>query len=143
MTHSARLERRRNPNQFNDFGTYRRNQCVVSTLPRASGMSTPLSGTASVRSVFVDEAATLLGVSRRTKLSDSKAGSTIRTRCGSQRILLDSIQTLLTERRPSGLPAKRPFRGRAAAASDRVLFVRYRGPWQPLPSCRGVHGGPP
>ena len=62
-------------------------------------MSTPLSGTAAVRSVFVDEAATLLGVSRRTVYYRIREGRllTIRTRCGSQRILLDSIQTLLTE----------------------------------------------
>ena len=59
-----------------------------------------LAGTAApARSVFVEEAATLLGVSRRTVYYRIRQGKlrTIRTRCGSQRILLESIEALLRE----------------------------------------------
>jgi len=50
-----------------------------------------------IRSVFVHEAARMLGVSRRTvyyRIRDGKL-RTIRTRCGSRRVLLDSIEALL------------------------------------------------
>jgi excisionase family DNA binding protein len=49
--------------------------------------------------VFVEEAATLLGVSRRTVYYRIREGrlQTIRTRCGSQRILLASIGELLRD----------------------------------------------
>jgi excisionase family DNA binding protein len=61
----------------------------------------PLSagGAASGRSVFVDEAASLLGVSRRTVYYRIREGRllTFRTRCGSQRILLESIEALLRD----------------------------------------------
>jgi excisionase family DNA binding protein len=51
------------------------------------------------RSVFVEDAATLLDVSRRTVYYRIREGRlrTIRTRCGSQRVLLESIETLLRE----------------------------------------------
>ena len=51
------------------------------------------------RSVFIDEAAALLGVSRRTVYYRIRAGRlrTVRTRCGSQRVLLSSIEQLLRE----------------------------------------------
>ncbi len=51
------------------------------------------------QSVFVHVAAELLGVSRRTiyyRIRDGKL-RTVRTRCGTQRVLLDSIQELLRE----------------------------------------------
>lgn len=57
-----------------------------------------------MRSVFIDEAAALLGVSRRTVYYRIREGRlrTIRTRCGSQRVLVDSVEALLREMR--GLP---------------------------------------
>jgi excisionase family DNA binding protein len=50
--------------------------------------------------VFVDDAAALLGVSRRTIYYRIREGKlrTIRTRGGSQRILIESIEALLRER---------------------------------------------
>jgi predicted site-specific integrase-resolvase len=49
--------------------------------------------------VFVEVAATLLGVSRRTVYYRIGQGRllTIRTRCGSQRVLVESIEALLME----------------------------------------------
>ena len=48
------------------------------------------------RTLFIDEAAALLGVSRRTVYYRIREGRlrTIRTRCGSQRVLLSSIEAL-------------------------------------------------
>lgn len=63
-------------------------------------MSQLLTGPAApARSFFVEEAAILLGVSRRTVYYRIRQGRlrTIRTRCGSQRILLESIEALLRE----------------------------------------------
>ena len=53
------------------------------------------------RSVFVDDAAELLGVSRRTVYNRIREGRlrTIRTRCGTRRVLLDSLESLLREMR--------------------------------------------
>jgi excisionase family DNA binding protein len=50
------------------------------------------------RSVFLDEAAQLLGVSRRTVYYRIREGRlrTVRI-CGSQRVLVDSIEALLRE----------------------------------------------
>ena len=50
-------------------------------------------------SVLVDQAAALLGVSRRTVYYRIREGklSTLRTRCGSQRILMASLERLLRE----------------------------------------------
>lgn len=48
------------------------------------------------RSVLIEQAMALLGVSRRTiyyRIRDGRL-RTIRTRCGSQRILLDSLREL-------------------------------------------------
>jgi excisionase family DNA binding protein len=56
------------------------------------------------RSLLIDDAAELLGVSRRTiyyRIRDGRL-RTVRTRCGSQRVLLSSIETLLRQQR--GLP---------------------------------------
>jgi excisionase family DNA binding protein len=51
------------------------------------------------RSLLLDQAAELLGVSRRTIYYRIREGRlrTIRTRCGSQRVLLESLETLLRE----------------------------------------------
>jgi excisionase family DNA binding protein len=51
------------------------------------------------RSVLINEAAALLGVSRRTvyyRIGDGRL-QTIRTKCGSQRVLVSSIEALLRE----------------------------------------------
>ena len=63
-----------------------------------------------VRSVLVDRAAELLGVSRRTVYYRIREGElqTFRTRGGSQRVLLDSIERLLRE----GKKARRTRRRR-------------------------------
>jgi excisionase family DNA binding protein len=55
------------------------------------------------RSLFIDDAARLLGVSRRTVYYRIREGRlrTIRTRCGSQRVLVSSVEALLGERRGS------------------------------------------
>ena len=52
-----------------------------------------------VRSVLLDQAAQLLGVSRRTVYYRIRDGRlrTIRARCGSQRVLIESIEALLRE----------------------------------------------
>jgi excisionase family DNA binding protein len=54
---------------------------------------------APARSFLVEDAAILLGVSRRTVYYRIREGRlrTIRTRCGSQRVLLESIEGLLRE----------------------------------------------
>ena len=53
------------------------------------------------RSFLIDDAAQLLGVSRRTIYYRIREGRlrTIRTRCGSQRVLVSSIEILLREMR--------------------------------------------
>ena len=53
------------------------------------------------RSVLVNQAAEILGVSRRTVYNRIREGrlQTIRTRCGSQRVLLESVEALLREMR--------------------------------------------
>jgi excisionase family DNA binding protein len=52
------------------------------------------------RSVLLDKAAEILGVSRRTVYYRIREGRlrTVRTRCGSQRVLMESIEALLRER---------------------------------------------
>ena len=56
------------------------------------------------RSLLIEDAAVLLGVSRRTVYYRIREGQleTVRTRGGSQRVLLSSIERLLRESR--GLP---------------------------------------
>lgn len=53
------------------------------------------------RSVFIDDAAMVLGVSRRTVYNRIREGrlATLRTRGGSQRVLVESIDALLMQRR--------------------------------------------
>ena len=73
---------------------------MVSGLPVRNPMpETILSTPTPVRSVFVEEAARILGVSRRTVYYRIREGKlrTMRTRCGSQRVLLESIEALLRE----------------------------------------------
>lgn len=57
------------------------------------------------RSVLIDHAAQLLGVSRRTVYYWIRDGrlSTIRTRCGSCRVLLESVERLLARRKKRSL----------------------------------------
>ena len=64
------------------------------------------------RTLFVDDAARLLGVSRRTVYYRISEGvlHTIRTRCGSQRVLVESIETLLREQRARHSPRRCRFR---------------------------------
>lgn len=51
------------------------------------------------RSLLIEHAAELLGLSRRTVYYRIREGRlrTVRTRCGSQRVLLSSIEALLRE----------------------------------------------
>ena len=75
-----------------------------------------------IRSLLIDHAARLLGMSRRTVYNRIRDGRlrTIRTRCGSQRVLLDSAEQLLRE----------GMRGRAAppAALGRGAPAGVTGP---------------
>jgi excisionase family DNA binding protein len=66
-----------------------------------------------LRSVMIDQAAALLGVSRRTVYYRIREGKlqTIRTRCNSQRVLIDSLQALMGA-------DPRWFRDRGAGVSD-------------------------
>ena len=75
-------------------------------------------------SVFVHDAAVLLGVSRRTVYYRIQQGRlrTIRTRGGSQRVLLESIEALL--RQQVGLSP----RGPGADASDTGPSAKSPGP---------------
>lgn len=73
-----------------------------------------------VRSVLVEQAAALLGVSRRTVYYRIREGrlETMRTRCGSQRVLMRSIEQLLREeeeRRASRRRRRRRHRSTADA----------------------------
>ena len=51
----------------------------------------------SERSLFIDDAAAVLGVSRRTVYYRIRDGGlrTVRTRCGSQRVLWSSIEAMV------------------------------------------------
>lgn len=67
--------------------------------PSATEVDEPVSGDAGFeprigRSISLDHAAQMLGVSRRTVYNRIREGrlQTIRTRGGSQRVLLDSVQ---------------------------------------------------
>ena len=63
-----------------------------------------------MRSVLVDQAAELIGCSRRTVYYRIREGKlqTLRTRCGSQRVLLDSIERLLREKLEARRTRRRP-----------------------------------
>ena len=73
------------------------------------------------RSVSLDHAAELLGVSRRTIYNRIREGrlQTVRTACGSQRVLVESISALLREELSSGV------RDRDAGASDTDPSVKF------------------
>jgi excisionase family DNA binding protein len=72
---------------------------------------------AEVRSVLLEAAAQLLGVSRRTVYYRIREGrlATFRTRCGSRRVLVESIEALLREE-----AAKRQARSEAKALALQV-----------------------
>jgi excisionase family DNA binding protein len=76
------------------------------------------------RSLLLDHAAELLGVSRRTVYYRIREGRlrTIRTQGGSQRVLLDSIEALLRE---EVLRAMGPSTGRGAGASGTDPSARF------------------
>ena len=63
----------------------------------------------SERSFLIDDAARLLGVSRRTVYYRIREGRllTIRARCGSQRVLLSSIEALVGGRQEAGTATER------------------------------------
>jgi excisionase family DNA binding protein len=101
-----------------------------------------------LRSVLVDHAAEILGVSRRTVYYRIREGKlrTVKTRCGSQRVLVESIEALLQEERARArkepesrkaaphapeapVAADRPTAG-GAAALDTDLSGRSRVLWQ-------------
>jgi excisionase family DNA binding protein len=69
-----------------------------------------------VRSLLLEQAAALLGVSRRTLYYRIRDGRlrTIRARCGSQRVLMESIEALLREE------AARRNRSAGGAALERA-----------------------
>jgi excisionase family DNA binding protein len=75
-----------------------------------------------VRSVMIDQAAELLGVSRRTVYYRIREGKllTVRTPCNSQRVLVDSLRTLMH--------AELAFTGRGAGVSGKVPSVRSPAP---------------
>jgi excisionase family DNA binding protein len=74
------------------------------------------------RSFLIEDAARMLGVSRRTVYYRIRAGMlmTIRTRGGSQRVLLSSIEALLDAEREAGgeLPVGAMAGGGRAGAAD-------------------------
>jgi excisionase family DNA binding protein len=76
-----------------------------------------------IHSLLLDQAAELLGVSRRAIYYRIREGKlrTIRTRCGSQRVLVESIEDLLREEMA-------PVRGRGVAVSGTDLSGRSPGP---------------
>ncbi len=69
------------------------------------------------RSVSIDQAADLLGVSRRTIYYRIREGrlQTIRTMGGSQRVLVDSLQLIPRTRLQPLHPSARQFAGRVAS----------------------------
>jgi excisionase family DNA binding protein len=71
------------------------------------------------RTLFIDDAARLLGVSRRTVYYRITQGrlQTIRTRCGSRRVLLSSIEALLREEHEKRLARACVAKGLAASAA--------------------------
>ena len=73
-----------------------------------------------LRSVMIDQAAELLGVSRRTVYYRIRDGRlrTIRTPGGTQRVLVESVQALMRE----------PFIVRAADVSDTAPSERSPAP---------------
>jgi excisionase family DNA binding protein len=79
-------------------------------------------------SVLVEQAAALLGMSRRTVYYRIREGklTTVRTRCGSQRVLMESLEQLLREmgREGGGVPAES---AQVAAESNEVATGQDAG----------------
>jgi excisionase family DNA binding protein len=77
---------------------------IVSALLRFVSTRSPTDGE---RSFLIHDAAQLLGVSRRTIYYRIREGRlrTIRTRCGSRRVLVSSIEMLLREMHSGGAKA--------------------------------------
>lgn len=71
-----------------------------------------------LRSLLIDQAAQLLGVSRRTVYYRIREGMlrTIRTRCGSQRVVLESVEEQLR----AGVRKRR--RGAGASETEALPF---------------------
>jgi excisionase family DNA binding protein len=79
-----------------------------------------------IRTVFVNDAAELLGVSRRTvyyRIRDGKL-RTVRTMCGSQRVLVESIEEMLRE--AAVAVTESACRSALQAASQNVLSGEAR-----------------
>jgi excisionase family DNA binding protein len=78
-----------------------------------------------VRSVLLDQAAEILGVSRRTVYYRIREGklATIRTRCGSQRVLLDSIEQLLREEHAARGPSSARVQSDAQGCGEAEAHV--------------------
>ena len=76
------------------------------------------------RSLLIEDTAVLLGVSRRTVYYRIRQGrlDTMRTLCGSQRVLLVSIERLLRLER--GLPLGAAHAGEAGSTGGRAATVR-------------------
>src|SRR5258706_11595978 len=74
---------------------------LAPVLPFGRDMSHLQPGAGPDRSLLIDDAAERLGVSRRTIYYRIRQGrlQTIRTRCGSQRVLVSSIELLLQSSR--------------------------------------------
>jgi excisionase family DNA binding protein len=96
--------------------------------PTVHGRRAKGAGDVAERSLLIDDAAAALGVSRRTIYYRIREGRlvTIRTRCGSQRVLLSSIERLREEGRQ---PAVRRAAGRAPGSEPEALALQV----QPLP----------
>jgi excisionase family DNA binding protein len=81
--------------------------------------------------VFVDHAAEILGVSRRTIYYRIRQGRlrTVRTRCGSQRVMVDSIEALLRERQERAAKKRRPKKrgAKEPGANERPRETRAPG----------------
>jgi excisionase family DNA binding protein len=98
-----------------------------------------------VHSLLLEQAAELLGVSRRTIYDRIREGRlrTIRAQCGSQRVLIASIEALLREQAARQKPRVRrcrcelPRERRGVAARVRVGPQRHRSraTWS-ISSCR-------
>jgi excisionase family DNA binding protein len=76
-----------------------RSKSMAFNVPSSGSMTGPAGATD--RSLLIDDAAVLLGVSRRTVYYRISQGhlETVRTRVGSQRVLLTSIERLLRMQR--------------------------------------------
>jgi excisionase family DNA binding protein len=82
-----------------------------------------------MRSVLIPDAAALLGVSRRTVYYRIREGTlkTVRTRGGSQRVLMESIEAALRAEREARNPTP-PITLRDAETRDAGPSTGYFGP---------------